>query len=241
MKTVLITGANRGIGAAIAQRFVGPNIRLLLVVRQENQQISDMVLSAQRCGGEAKVLHCDIRNVEAIASVIEPMLSDGIDVLINNAGMTKDGLALRLKDEDYQQVFATNFFAAVRLTRLCLPLMIKKKYGRIVQLSSLAAKYGNAGQSAYAAAKAALEAHTRSLAKEVASRNITVNAVAPGFIDTDMTTTLSADFRARLEHEIPLRRFGRAEEVAEVVHFLASDEASYVSGQVVEVAGGLLG
>ncbi len=160
-------------------------------------------------------------------------------VLINNAGITHDMLALRLKDADVARVLNVNFLAAVTLTRLCLKHMAKARYGRVVQISSVVAKRGNAGQGAYAASKAALEAYTKSVAREVASRNVTLNVVAPGFITTDMTAGLDEKWKTTIIKEIPLRRAGTPEDVAEVVAFLASEEASYVTATVVDVTGGL--
>ncbi len=226
---VLVTGASRGIGAAIARAFAGPDCQLQLVARQ----IPETLLQDLRAAGGEVVVHA----VDLAKGT--PAFSP-VDVVINNAGQTHDGLVLRLKDEDYRALYELNFLAAVRISRACLRDMMKAKKGRIINMSSLAAQRGNAGQAAYAASKAALDSFTKTLAREVASRGITVNAVAPGFIATDMTAGLKDEWKTEISKRVALGRFGAAEEVAEVVRFLASDEAGYVTGQVLDVAGGLL-
>jgi 3-oxoacyl-[acyl-carrier protein] reductase len=230
LRTVLITGASRGIGAAIAEALATPDTHLHLLARA----VPEALVANLRAKAAAVTVHAvDLAKDEL------PELP-AVDVVVNNAAQTHDGLVLRLKDSAYLELFALNFMAAMRLSRACLREMLKRDRGRIINISSLAATHGNPGQAAYAASKAALEAFTRTLAREVAQRGITVNAVAPGFIDTDMTASLKEEWKKAIAKRSPLGRFGRAEEVAEVVRFLASDESSYVTGQVIDVAGGIV-
>jgi 3-oxoacyl-[acyl-carrier protein] reductase len=241
-RTALVTGAGRGIGNAIAHALLGPGLTLVATMRQPGASLLALEEACTRAGTKLVPLHLDITDAEAVTTLVGNFLeSNPVDILVNNAAITHDGLALRLSDGDYQKVWETDFLAAVRLTRMCLRGMVKRRYGRIVQVSSIVAKHGNAGQSAYAAAKAGLEAYTKSVAKEVASRGVTVNAIAPGFIATDMTASMKPEWKETIKKEIPLRRLGEPAEVAEVVRFLASEESGYITGQVVEVAGGLLG
>jgi len=240
----IITGASRGIGAAIAELFAEKGYDLVLVYRS-GKEAADAVKS--RC----EEIRPGIRVITAAADVsmeddclhVFQTAKDAfgrVDVLVNNAGQTKDGLAMRMTLDQFTSVIDINLTSAFMLSKLCLPLMSRQRKGRIINMSSIAGVYGNAGQSNYSASKAGMIGLTKSLAKEMGSRNITVNAVAPGFIETDMTASLSEDLKKAAIDKIPLGRLGKAKDVASVVAFLASDEASYITGQVLEVSGGLV-
>jgi 3-oxoacyl-[acyl-carrier protein] reductase len=222
----------------VAERFLVKDARLGLVYRTRSEGIDRLVAKATEIGAHVDLIEGDL------AADVEALCGPFIDahapsVLVNNAGITHDMLALRLKDLDIERVLHVNFLAAATLTRLCLKPMLKKRYGRIVQLSSYVTKKGNAGQAAYTASKAALEAYTKSVAREVATRNITLNLVAPGFIETDMTQGLDEKWKDKIKAAVPLKRFGTPADVAEAVAFLASEEASYITGSVLDVGGGL--
>jgi len=237
----LVTGASRGIGAAIAAQLMGPGVTLGLVARGPSAGLDDLFTRASDLGATIVTLTADLSDPAALEAAVEPFIfTQQPSVLVNNAGITHDMLALRLKEDDLARVLDVNFLAAAKLCRMCLRFMAKKRYGRIVSLSSVVARGGNGGQAAYAASKAALEAYTKSVAQEMAERNITVNAVAPGFISTEMTGKLDQTLQDKIRKEIPLGRFGTPAEVAEVVGFLCSEEASYVTGQIIDVTGGLL-
>jgi 3-oxoacyl-[acyl-carrier protein] reductase len=234
----LITGASRGIGLAIAEKLLVKGARLGLVYRKRTPELDALIERAASIEASVELLEADIER--DIDRVVQPFIdAHQPSVLVNNAGITHDMLALRLKEADIQRVLNVNFLAAATLCRLCLKHMTKARYGRIVNLSSVVAARGNGGQAAYAASKAALEGYTKSIAKEVATRNVTANIVAPGFIATEMTSGLDEKWKARVLAEIPLKRLGTAADVAEVVAYLASEEASYVTGTVVDVGGGL--
>jgi 3-oxoacyl-[acyl-carrier protein] reductase len=192
-------------------------------------------------GGKARAVRCDVADHEAVEALIAGIVQEhgGLDIAVNNAGVTRDQLILRMKPEDFDAVIATNLRGAWSVCRAVVRPMMKKRAGRIINLSSVVAEMGNPGQTNYAASKGGLEALTRSLAREIGSRAITVNAVAPGFIDTDMTRELSDEVRKALTERIPLGRLGSAADVAAVVRFLASDAAGYITGQVIHVNGGL--
>ena len=239
-RVTLVTGASRGIGREIARMLAASGSDLLLVARAS----ADLDRTAQECaaaGVRAEVLALDL----ADHAVLESGIQEGIqrfgrlDHLVNNAGMTRDGLLVRMKRQDWDAVLSVNLTAAFVVTKCVVPLMMKARYGRIVNVSSVVALMGNPGQVNYCASKAGLIGFTHSLARELASRNITVNAVAPGFIETAMTADLPPAAREALLSQVPLRRLGTPKDVAEGVRFLLSEEAGYVTGTVLNVSGGL--
>ena len=238
-KVVLVTGASRGIGKAIAERFAtqGAYVIATGTTKDSAKKISDS-FSQNSFEGIGLMLNiADKSSVEEFTNSIKDLGSP--DILINNAGITKDNLLMRMKDEEWEEVINTNLNGMFRITRLCLRAMMKKRYGRIINISSVVGLSGNAGQANYAAAKAGMLGFTRSLAKEVGSRGITVNAVAPGFIKTDMTDVLSEEIHKSLLEHIVLGRLGESVEIAAVVDFLASNSAAYITGQTISVNGGM--
>lgn len=240
----IITGASRGIGAAIAETLAEKGFDLVLVYRSGKEAAEAVKTRCEeiRSGIRVIIAGADV-SMEADCQHIFDVTKEAfgrVDVLVNNAGQTKDGLTMRMSLDQFTSVIDINLTSAFMLSKLCLPLMSRQRKGRIINMSSIAGVYGNAGQANYSASKAGMIGLTKSLAREMGSRNITVNAVAPGFIETDMTASLSEDLKKAAAARIPLGRIGQAKEVASVVAFLASDEASYVTGQVVEVSGGLV-
>ena len=236
----LVTGASRGIGRSIAQALAGAGAEVALASR--SLEASEAAAAEIRAaGGRARALAMDVSDDEAVESAVQGLLADcgTIPLLVNNAGITRDCLLLRMKKEDWDLVLETNLSGIYRLCRAVLPSMIRARYGRIVNVTSVVAQAGNPGQVNYAAAKAGVEGLTRSLAREVASRNITVNCVAPGFIDTDMTRALDEAARRRLLDQVPMKRLGRPEDVAAAVLFLLRPEAGYVTGTTLHVNGGM--
>jgi 3-oxoacyl-[acyl-carrier protein] reductase len=236
-KTALVTGASGGIGAAIAKALhaQGATVGLHGTRRDALEAL------ATELGSRAHVLPCDLSDTAATEKLIpdtEAALG-GLDVLVNNAGITRDGLILRMKDQDFWDVLNLNLGVAFRLSRAAVKSMMKKRWGRIVNISSVVGATGNPGQVNYVAAKAGLIGMTKSLAQEVASRNITVNAVAPGFIASAMTEKLNDDQRARILGSIPLGRMGEGSDIGAAVTYLASNEAAYVTGQTIHVNGGM--
>jgi 3-oxoacyl-[acyl-carrier protein] reductase len=240
----IVTGASRGIGAAIAERLAADGFDLVIVYRsgKDAAEAVKARCEAIRPGIIVLPVSADVSTEDGCKAVFEMARNafGRVDVLVNNAGQTKDGLAMRMSLAQFSQVIDVNLTSAFMLSKLCLSLMTRQRKGRIINMSSVAGVYGNAGQANYSASKAGLIGLTKSLAKEMGSRNITVNAVAPGFIDTDMTASLSDDLKKTAVERIPLGRMGAASDVASVVAFLASKDSSYVTGQVIEVSGGLV-
>lgn len=239
-RIALVTGASRGIGAAIAEKLGQSGATVIGTATSEAgaQAISER-LSRQSVVGEGMVLN--VTDAESVAQLLAAVTQKygTITILVNNAGITKDNLLMRMSDEEWFDVINTNLSAVFRLSKACLRGMLKARWGRIVNISSVVGSMGNAGQTNYSATKAGIAGFARSLAKEVGSRNITVNSVAPGFVDTDMTKDLPQDQRDALASSIALARLGRPEEIASVVQFLCSDGASYVTGETIHVNGGM--
>ncbi len=236
-KTALVTGASGGIGGAIARAHHGQGARVGL----SGTRVSALEALAQDLGQEAEVLPCDLSDPAASAAL--PGLAEaalgGLDILVNNAGLTRDNLALRMKDDDWAQVLEVNLSAGFRLARASLRGMMKRRWGRIINITSIVGVIGNPGQVNYAASKAGLIGMSKALAQEVASRNITVNCVAPGFIESPMTDQLGEQQREKLRGAIPAGRLGSVQDVGVCVGFLASEEAAYVTGQTLHVNGGM--
>ncbi|HEY4363424.1 MAG TPA: 3-oxoacyl-[acyl-carrier-protein] reductase [Bryobacteraceae bacterium] len=239
-KTAFVTGASRGIGRACALELSKAGARVALAAR-DLAKLEELAAEIRVAGGEAFVVALDLSNADSIKQAIATAAKDfgRIDILVNNGAITKDGLALRMKKDDWDLVLNTNLTGAFLAMQQVLHGMMKERWGRIINISSVVAEAGNPGQANYVASKAGLIGLTKSLAQEMASRNITVNAVAPGFIDTDMTAGLSQELKDNMLGHIPLKRFGKAEDVAAAVRFLASDDANYITGQVLNVNGGM--
>ena len=235
-RTALVTGASGGIGGAIARQLHAQGARVVLTGRRR-EALDEL---AQALGERALVLPADLAEPEAPERLVKAAEdSGGLDILVNNAGLTRDNLALRLKDEDWQTVLDVNLTAGFRLIRSALRGMVRRRFGRILSITSIVAVTGNPGQANYAAAKAGLIGMSKALAAEVASRGITVNCIAPGFIETAMTGALGEQQRARLLQQIPLGRLGSGADVAAAAGYLASAEAAYVTGQTLHVNGGM--
>ncbi|WP_250460875.1 3-oxoacyl-ACP reductase FabG [Microbulbifer litoralis] len=239
-KVALVTGASRGIGAAIADTLGAMGATVIGTATSEaGAEKINARFAEKGVTGAGKVL--DVTSADSLAALLESVKSEfgAPTILVNNAGITKDNLLMRMKDEEWASVIETNLSAVYRVTKACLRDMTKARWGRIVNISSVVGSMGNAGQSNYAATKAGVAGFARSLAAEVGSRGITVNTVAPGFIDTDMTKVLPEAQREALQSKIPLGRLGAPEEIASVVAFLASDAGGYVTGETIHVNGGM--
>jgi 3-oxoacyl-[acyl-carrier protein] reductase len=238
-RVAVVTGASRGIGRAIATRLAAQGATVVAAARGENA--AQTVREIAAAGGKADVAAVDVGDAAAIEALVSGTLArhGRIDILVNNAGITKDQLMLRMKRDDWDAVIATNLTGAFALTQAVLKPMIRQKGGRIICISSVVGQSGNAGQANYAASKAGLIGFAKAVAQEVASRHITVNVVAPGMIETDMTRAITEAARGEWASRIPLKRLGTPDDIAAAVCFLASDEAAYITGQVLAVNGGM--
>lgn len=239
-KTALVTGASQGIGRACALALAASGARVALAARSEDK-LNQVAAEIASHGGSAAVFTLDIASEESIKACAKATIGHfgGIDILVNNAGITRDTLSLRMKRSDWDDVLQTNLTGAFLMTQALLSPMLKARWGRIINITSVVGETGQAGQANYAASKAGLIGLTKSMARELASRNITVNAVAPGFIETAMTATLDQKQRESMLGQIPLGRPGTDAEIAGAVKFLASDEAAYITGHVLDVNGGM--
>lgn len=239
-RTALVTGASRGIGNACAHALASAGHRVVLAARTVNK-LEETASQLRASGAEAFVVEIDVSESESIANGVSKAAKEfgNIDILVNNAGITKDGLAVRMKKADWEIVLQTNLSGSFYAVQHVLPGMLRERWGRIVNISSVVGEMGNPGQANYVASKAGLIGLTKSLAREVGSRNITVNAVAPGFIETDMTQGLSEELKQKMVDQTPLKRVGTPEDVASAVKFLVSDEASFITGHVLDVNGGM--
>jgi 3-oxoacyl-[acyl-carrier protein] reductase len=237
-RTALVTGSTRGIGRAIAETLAGAGARVAVVGRDQAKAAE----AADKVGNGARGFSCDVGDAASIVALIESVEKafGQIDILVNNAGLTRDNILFRIKDEDWDTVLDANLRGAFVAIRTASRGMIKRRWGRIINIASVVGITGNKGQANYAASKAGLLGLTKSVAKELGSRNVLVNAVAPGFIDTDMTAAMTPEARASLSGQIPLERLGSPQDVAGVVAFLASDHAAYITGQTLGVDGGMV-
>ena len=239
-RTALVTGASRGIGRACALALAESGARVAVAARNVDQ-LESLAAEIRSSKHDSFAVPMDLADGESIKEAIAKTAKDfgPIAILVNNAGITKDGLAMRMKKLDWDTVIATNLTGAFIAIQQVLPAMMRERWGRIINISSLVGETGNAGQANYAASKAGLIGLTKSIAQEMGSRNITVNSVAPGYVETDMTAGLSEELKHKMLANIPLKRLGRPEDVAAAVRFLASEEAGYITGHVLDVNGGL--
>ena len=241
-QVVFVTGGSRGIGKAIALKYAENGYNIVINYVSENTYVNELKKQFEKYEIESLIVKADVSKAEEVENAVKQAIEKfgKIDVLVNNAGITRDTLLMRMKEEDFDKVIEINLKGTFLVTKAVTPYMMKRRNGRIVNLSSVVGVTGNAGQSNYSASKAGIIGFTKSVAKELASRDIRANAVAPGFIDTDMTNILSDDVKANIKAQIPMKRMGTAREIANVVYFLGSEESSYITGQVINIDGGMV-
>ena len=238
-KTAIVTGGSRGIGAAICKRFAEQGANIALLYAGNTQKAEETKAALQEMGVKAEAYQCNVADAEQVAAVCKQIIKDfgGADILVNNAGITKDKLVPMMKVPDFDSVVDTNLKGAFYMIKQLYPVFMKQKSGKIINISSVSGLMGNAGQANYSASKAGLIGLTKSVAKELASRNVNCNAIAPGFVATDMTENLSEN-NALVDH-IPMKRFAQPEDIANLALFLASDQSDYITGEVIRIDGGL--
>ena len=240
-KVALVTGASRGIGRAIALQLAAEGAKIAINFAGNTAKAEEVKAEIESNGGEAQLVQADVASAESVDEMVKKVADTWgkIDILVNNAGIIRDGLLMRMKDTDFDDVISTNLKGVYNCTKAVSKLMIKQRNGRIVNMASIVGITGNAGQTNYAAAKAGIIGFSKSAAKEFAARGITVNVVAPGFIETDMTAVFSDNIKETMLKDIPLGRAGKPEDIAQAVKFLVSDDAAYITGQVLRVDGGM--
>ncbi len=240
-KVALVTGAARGIGKAIAKALAAEGAVVIVNYNGSAQRAGETVKEIEEAGGKALAIRCNVADFTACKDMIDGIIKEQgrLDILVNNAGITRDGLLMKMSEEDFDSVMDTNLKGAFNCIRHAARQMIKQKSGRIISISSVSGVLGNTGQANYSASKAGIIGLTKATAREVASRGITVNAIAPGFITTDMTEVLSEAVKTSVTETIPMKKFGKPEDIAQTALFLASEEAAYITGQVICVDGGM--
>lgn len=240
-KTALVTGGSRGIGKAVCLELAQQGANIVLCYSGNEDAAQKTAAACQALGVQALAVRCDVSNSQQVQNLMDTAIKhfNTVDILVNNAGITKDNLLIRMSEDDFDAVLDTNLKGAFLCIKAAARVMMRQRYGRIINISSVVGLHGNAGQVNYAASKAGIIGLTKSAAKELASRKITVNAVAPGFVQTDMTDVLPQEIKKNLLDTIPVGRFGSCEEIAKAVAFLAGDDAAYITGQVLSVDGGM--
>lgn len=238
-KVVVVTGGSRGIGKAIAEKFAAEGASVAILYSSNSASADAVVEEIRNAGGTAKAYQCHVENSDEVGKTIDEVVNDlgKIDILVNNAGITRDKLLMMMKEEDFDDVISVNLKGAYNTMRKVCPMLARQRWGRVINLSSIAGINGNAGQVNYSASKAGLIGMTKSAAREFAGRGITVNAIAPGFVETDMTEKFASD--ENVMKRIPVGRMGRPDEIASLALFLASDAAAYITGEVIRIDGGL--
>ena len=241
-KTVFVTGGSRGIGKEVALKFAENGYNVVINYVSNKTNVEELKSEFESKGVKTLIMQADVTDKEAIDEVVKKAIEEfgSIDVLVNNAGITRDNLLMRMSEEEFDKVIEINLKGTYIVTKAVTKYMMKKRKGSIINLSSVVGVAGNAGQCNYSASKAGIIGFTKSVAKELASRNIRSNAVAPGFIETDMTAVLSDEVKENIHNQIPLKRMGTAREVANLIFFLGSDESAYITGQVINVDGGMI-